>query len=193
MCNREYQEAGGPKYSAVDPETNSAYGATVGMCTFIRIIARAVEAAGPNPTAKDLAAAVEGLGAHRRSAANPASFGPGKYTAPNQLYEMKFHYPCAKDKIPFDGMCIITEGDAFPIPAARLSADADRRRPRRRGSGRARRGRAGRRRRSGRRRRRRGRRSRCCPTTCCPASGPSRCRCARRCEPAARRWCSCSR
>ena len=42
MCNREYQEAGGPKYSAVDPETNSAYGATVGMCTFIRIIARAV-------------------------------------------------------------------------------------------------------------------------------------------------------
>ena len=40
MCNREYQKAGGDKYSAVDPETNSAYGATVGMCTFIRTIAR---------------------------------------------------------------------------------------------------------------------------------------------------------
>ncbi len=50
MCNREYQEAGGPKYSAVDPDTNSAYGATVGMCAFVRIMARALEAAGPNPT-----------------------------------------------------------------------------------------------------------------------------------------------
>lgn len=116
MCNREYQAAGGPKYSAVDPNTNSAYGATVGMCSFIRIIARAVEAAGPNPTREDLASAVEGLGAID-IAGEVASFAPGKYTAPNQLYQMKFHYPCAKDKIPFDGTCIITEGDAFPLPA----------------------------------------------------------------------------
>ena len=115
MCNREYQAAGGPKYSAVDPETNSAYGATTNMCTFIRTIARAIEAAGPNPTRKDLAAAVEGLGA-LAVGDEPLSFGPGKYTAPNQLYEMTFHYPCAKDKIPFDGMCIIPDGDAFPIP-----------------------------------------------------------------------------
>jgi hypothetical protein len=117
MCNREYQAAGGPKYSAVDPATNSAYGATVGMCTFIRTIARAVEAAGVNPTREDLAAAVEGLGA-LAVGDEPATFGPGKYTAPTQLYEMKFHYPCPKDKFPFDGMCIITEGDAFPIPTA---------------------------------------------------------------------------
>jgi hypothetical protein len=117
MCNREYQDAGGPKYSAVDPETNSAYGATVGMCSFIRIIARAVEAAGPNPTRKDLAAAVGGLGAIDVGGES-ASFGPGKYTAPNQLYQMKFHYPCAADKGPLDGTCIITEGDAFPLPAS---------------------------------------------------------------------------
>jgi Fe2+ transport system protein FeoA len=117
MCNREYQAAGGEKYSAIDPASNSAYGATVGMCTFIRTIARAVEAAGVNPTREDLAAAVEGLGA-LAVGEDPATFGPGKYTAPTQLYEMKFNYPCAKDKSPFDGMCIITEGDAFPIPAA---------------------------------------------------------------------------
>jgi hypothetical protein len=116
MCNREYQQAGGKTYTAIDPKTNSAYGATTGMCTFIRTIARAIEAAGPNPTRKDLAAAVEGLGA-LAVGDEPLSFGPGKYTAPNQLYEMKFHYPCAKDKIPFDGMCIITEGEAFPLPA----------------------------------------------------------------------------
>jgi hypothetical protein len=117
MCNREYQEAGGKKYSAIDPATNSAYGATVGMCTFIRTIARAVEAAGPNPTREDLAAAVEGLGA-LAVGDEPLSFGPGKYTAPNQLYEMTFHYPCPKDQSPFDGMCITPDGDAFPIPAA---------------------------------------------------------------------------
>jgi hypothetical protein len=86
------------------------------MCTFIRVIARAVEAAGPNPTRKDLAAAVEGLGAIDLGG-EVGSFGPGKYTAPNQLYQMRFNYPCPKDKIPFDGMCIITEGAGFPIPA----------------------------------------------------------------------------
>ena len=88
MCNREYQEAGGDTYTATDPETNSAYGATTGMCTFIRVIARAVEAAGPNPTREDLAAAVEGLGAIDTGLAIPGSFGPGKYTAPNALNMM---------------------------------------------------------------------------------------------------------
>jgi hypothetical protein len=117
MCNREYQEAGGDEYTATDPETNSAYGATTGMCTFIRVIARAVEAAGPNPTREDLAAAVEGLGAIDTGLAVPGSFGPGKYTAPNALNMMKFNYPCPADRIPFEGnVCIIPEGDSFPIP-----------------------------------------------------------------------------
>jgi hypothetical protein len=118
MCNREYQAAGGDEYTATDPETNSAYGATTGMCTFVRIIARAVEAAGPNPTREDLASAVEGLGAIDFGLATPGSFGPGKYTAPNALNIMKFHYPCPPDKLPFEGdICIIPEGDAFALPA----------------------------------------------------------------------------
>ena len=49
MCNREYQAAGGAKYTADDPATNSAYGATSGTCAFLRIIARAIDNAGPNP------------------------------------------------------------------------------------------------------------------------------------------------
>ena len=117
MCNREYQEAGGDTYTAKDPETNSAYGATTGMCVFIRLIARAVEAAGPNPTREDLAAAVEGLGVIDTGLAIPGSFGPGKYTAPNALNMMQFNYPCPADMIPFEGnVCIIPEGDPFPIP-----------------------------------------------------------------------------
>jgi len=115
MCNREYQKAGGKKYTATDPNTNSAYGATVGMCTFIRTIARAVEAAGVNPTRKDLANAMENTG-EIVVGDDSATFGPGKFTSPNELYQMTWHYPCAKDKIPFDGMCIIPEEDAFPIP-----------------------------------------------------------------------------
>jgi hypothetical protein len=117
MCNREYQAAGGDTYTATDPETNSAYGATVGQCAFIRTIARAIEAAGPNPTREDLAAAVEGLGAIDTGGEIPGSFGPGKYAAPNSLSEMTFHYPCEPDMKPFDGMCILPDGEPFPIPS----------------------------------------------------------------------------
>jgi hypothetical protein len=117
MCNREYQEAGGPKYTATDPETNSAYGAVVGMCNFIRLISRALDAAGPNPTRADLASAVENLGAIDLGGGVVGSFGPGKYFAPNFLNRMRFHYPCEPDKIPFGpNMCILPEGESFPIP-----------------------------------------------------------------------------
>ena len=73
------------KYSADRSRRRTrAYGATVGMCTFIRTIARAIEAAGPNPTRKDLAAAVESLGAIDGGDELRRSFGPGKYTAPTR-------------------------------------------------------------------------------------------------------------
>jgi hypothetical protein len=117
MCNREYQEAGGDTYEADDPETNSSYGATTGTCTFIRIIARALDAAGPNPTREDLAAAVENLGAIDLGGVN-GSFAPGKYTAPDQLGKSIFNYPCPPDMKPFDqNMCILPEGDLIPIPS----------------------------------------------------------------------------
>ncbi len=112
MCNREYQQAGGPKYSAADPATNSAYGATTGSCAFVRIIARAIDAAGPDPTRADLASAVEHMG----GLDGGGSFEPGKYTAPNSLYKLRWHYPCAKKDLPYDGICILPEGDAFPFP-----------------------------------------------------------------------------
>jgi hypothetical protein len=115
MCNREYQDAGGDTYKADDPETNSAYGATAGTCNFIRIIARAIDAAGANPTRADLASAVENLGALDGGDVLP-SFAPGKYTSPNALFKLRWHYPCPPDKKPFDGMCILPESEAFPFP-----------------------------------------------------------------------------
>jgi hypothetical protein len=117
MCNKEYQAAGGDKYTADDPETNSAYGATAGACSFVRIIARAVDAAGPNPTREDLAKAVENIGALDSDDTIPPNFAPGKYTAPNELNRLKWNYPCAADKKPYDGMCILPEGESFPIPS----------------------------------------------------------------------------
>lgn len=116
MCNREYQEAGGDTYTATDPETNSAYGATSGSCGFVRIIARAIEAAGPNPTRADIAAAMENLGALDSGAEFPGTFGPGKYTAPNSLNQLRWHFPCDEAMLPFDRICILPEGDPFPIP-----------------------------------------------------------------------------
>jgi hypothetical protein len=117
MCNREYQAAGGEKYTADDPDTNSAYGATTGSCNFVRIIARAIDAAGLNPTREDLASAVENLGALDGDDTIPPNFAPGKYTAPNELNRLKWNYPCAEESIPFDGMCILPEGESFPFPA----------------------------------------------------------------------------
>jgi hypothetical protein len=117
MCNREYQAAGGDTYTADDPETNSAYGATAGSCNFVRLIARAADAAGPNPTREDLAAAVENLGAIEGGTSISPNFAPGKYTAPNELNRLKWNYPCAEENIPFDGMCILPEGEPFPFPA----------------------------------------------------------------------------
>jgi Periplasmic binding protein len=119
MCNKEYQAAGGPTYTASDPNTNSAYGATTGSCTFIRLIARAVEAAGPNPTRTELAKAMEGLGAIDTGAEIPGSFAKGKYTAPNSLNKMTYHYPCDPSQKPYDGICILPDGKAFPIPTGK--------------------------------------------------------------------------
>ncbi|HVJ99186.1 MAG TPA: ABC transporter substrate-binding protein [Acidimicrobiia bacterium] len=117
MCNAEYQKEGGDKYEADDPETNSAYGATAGACSFVRIIARAIDMAGPNPTRQDLAEAVENLGVIDGDDTIPPNFAPGKYTAPNELNRLKWNYPCPPDKKPFDGMCILPEGESFPIPS----------------------------------------------------------------------------
>ena len=120
------------------PKTNSAYGATTGSCAFVRIIARAIDAAGPNPTRKDLAAAVENLGALDGGGV-PGSFEPGKYTAPNALYKLRWHYPCPRRTCSRSTACA-------SCPKARRSrsrtdgrppTDAARRRRRRSGSGRA--------------------------------------------------------
>ncbi len=115
MCNREYAENGNPdeEYRAEDEATNTKFGAVLGMCSSLRVLARALEDAGPNPSRDDLARAMEGLGAIDPE---PNSFGPGKYTAPNTLYSMTFHFPCPYETENVSRSCIVVDGDAREQP-----------------------------------------------------------------------------
>ena len=119
MCNREYQENGNPDgpFSATDEATNTKYGALIGVCATIRVIARALDDAGPNPTRADLASAMQGLGAIDQGAdSNFGSYGTGKFSAPNYLWTNVFHYPCPYKTTFKSKACIVVEGDARPAP-----------------------------------------------------------------------------
>jgi hypothetical protein len=115
MCNREYQEAGGEAFDVLDPETSTPYLMVGTVCSMMRVIARAVEAAGPNPTRDDLASAFENLGAIDMNFDVPASFAPGKYTAPNAIYEMRFHFPCEAPLPTSADTCVVAEDEAREI------------------------------------------------------------------------------
>jgi hypothetical protein len=87
------------------------------MCSAVRNLARALEAAGPNPTRDDFARAWEGLGAIDPE---PGSYGPGKYSAPTTLYTMIFHYPCPYETTSASNSCIVVDGDARELPTEPL-------------------------------------------------------------------------
>jgi hypothetical protein len=119
MCNREYQQNGHPggPFSATDEATNTKYGALVGMCSTIRVIARALDAAGPNPTRADLALAMQELGAIDQGGDSDfGGFGPGKFSAPNYLWTNVFHYPCPYPTTFKSKACIVVEGNPRPVP-----------------------------------------------------------------------------
>jgi hypothetical protein len=117
MCNREYQENGHPDvpYRPDQESTATRYGAVAGVCSVVRTIARAVEAAGPNPTREDLAKAMEGLGAIDQYSRVPGSYGKDKHTAPNALYTTKYHFPCP-DESSTQTSCVIVDGEGRDQP-----------------------------------------------------------------------------
>jgi hypothetical protein len=117
MCNREYQENGNPDvaYRPDEEATATRYGAVAGVCSVVRTIARAVEAAGANPTRDDLAAAMEGLGAIDQYARVPGSYGEDKHTAPNALYTLQYHFPCP-DEESNEPSCVIVDGEGREQP-----------------------------------------------------------------------------
>ena len=107
MCNREYGEnsASGTAYERNDAD-ESKFGGTVTACSIIRMIARALEAAGPNPTRDDITEAMRGLGGVDLQAMVPAHIAPGKYEAPSAIYPLVFRSPCQFPTSTKSGSCI---------------------------------------------------------------------------------------
>lgn len=99
----------------LDPETSTPYLMVGTVCSMMRVVARAVEAAGPNPSRDDLAASFERLGAIDMNFDTPASFAPGKYTAPNTIYDMVFQFPCKATLPTTAGSCFVSDGKGREI------------------------------------------------------------------------------
>lgn len=118
MCNREYAENSdeiAEPYDWADDTENSKYGATTGNCTGIRLIARALEAAGPNPTRAEVAEAMANLGPIDLSG-RTGSFWPDKPTGPDGYARIQFRYPCPKPAQTRGGNCMVPLTDYKPLP-----------------------------------------------------------------------------
>ncbi|HEX7095410.1 MAG TPA: hypothetical protein VF183_05975, partial [Acidimicrobiales bacterium] len=115
MCNRVYTEnnESGDHYEQNVEEQSSPYGMVTTVCSEVRVMARALFAAGPNPTRDDIAAALENLGPIDIGGMDPASFRPGKYTAPDVVYPLEFNFPCEVQ--PAIRTCILPTGDAVLV------------------------------------------------------------------------------
>ncbi|WP_419919584.1 hypothetical protein [Candidatus Poriferisocius sp.] len=98
MCNETYA-ANSPKglsHELVDGD-DSAYGMVSTVCSQMRMIARAIYDAGPNPTRDDIYTAFANLGSVDVQHQLPASFGPEKYGAPDVVTELVFQFPCPRN------------------------------------------------------------------------------------------------
>ncbi len=100
LCNATYA-ANSPKGFSHDfwvrGSYDSAYGMTSTVCTEMRMIARAIYDAGPNPTRQDIYDAFANLGPVDLQHMLPATFGPDKFGAPDVVTELVFQYPCPRD------------------------------------------------------------------------------------------------
>lgn len=118
MCNEAFAEVTGqPVYDpqAGDDEARF-YSSVSGHCAFVRMLARAIEAAGVNPTRAEIAAALGNLGDVDLGEGAPGSFTPGKPTAPDAITRLVFEYPCQIETDTETGHCVQSEGDFLPIP-----------------------------------------------------------------------------
>ncbi|TPW15307.1 MAG: hypothetical protein FD127_855 [Acidimicrobiaceae bacterium] len=119
MCNDTYV-ANSTKvttpYDFLDDDGNRQASSVASHCSGIRLLARAIEAAGVNPTRADIAEALANLGPIDSGEGSPSSFVPGKPTAPDVIVQETFHYPCPQPTTNSVGNCILPDTDYLPIP-----------------------------------------------------------------------------
>lgn len=114
MCNRVYAEHSDVVDQPYDPRNDdqtSPYGAVAGQCAVIRMFARAVEEAGPNPTREEIAEALRTLGGVDLASGGPGSFNPDKTTAPDATTRVLYRYPCPTETTNKSGSCLVPQTD----------------------------------------------------------------------------------
>ena len=119
MCNNAYVENSTKvttPYDFLNDDDNRRASSVASNCSGIRLLARAIEAAGPNPTRADIAAALGDLGEVDSGEGIPSSFTPGKFTAPDAIVRETFHFPCPMPTTNTVGNCILPDSDYLPIP-----------------------------------------------------------------------------
>ena len=100
MCNETYaanSAIGASHTREMYGSYDSAYGMTSTVCTEMRMVARAIYDAGPNPTRQDIYTAFQNLGSVDIQHQLPATFGPDKFGAPDVVTELVFNFPCPGD------------------------------------------------------------------------------------------------
>jgi len=100
MCNETYaanSAIGAQHIRDVYGSYDSAYGMTNTVCSEMRMVARALYDAGPNPTREDVYNAFRNLGSVDIQHQLPATFGPDKFGAPDVVTELVFNFPCPGD------------------------------------------------------------------------------------------------
>lgn len=100
MCNETYaanNSIGARHERDVRGSYDSAYGMTSTVCTEMRMVARALYDAGPNPTRQDIFDAFANMGSVDIQHQLPATFGPDKFGAPDVVTELVFQFPCPND------------------------------------------------------------------------------------------------
>ncbi|MEQ8839379.1 MAG: ABC transporter substrate-binding protein [Acidimicrobiales bacterium] len=120
-CNRVYSEnsPSGASHAWDDPG-DSAFGMVGSVCGIVRIMARAIYAAGDNPTIADIQASIASLGPIDNNAMNPASIVPGKTQSSDVIQTLDWVFPCDLT-FPFtrssgDPICLTGRGDWRPSP-----------------------------------------------------------------------------
>ncbi len=121
MCNEVYAENSAEADGTVfDPTAGDDearfYSSVSGHCAMVRMLARAIEAAGPNPSREEIAAALGNLGDVDLGEGAPGSLTPDKPTAPDAITRLKFEFPCEIEADTEQGHCVQSEGDFLPIP-----------------------------------------------------------------------------
>lgn len=119
MCNEVYfanSTVETEPYDFLNDDGNRKASSVASHCAGVRVLARALEAAGPNPSRADIAEALASLGQIDSGEGIPSSFTPGKPTAPNVIVRETFHFPCPETVTNSVGHCILPDTDFLPLP-----------------------------------------------------------------------------